>query len=385
MQAELTPARIRRLAALHGAAAELASTRSTSAVRRNLFFPSLGSAVFASWRYTTLSRDIDCHVLGFALLLLPVSGLWPGQGFPARDTTSPQPKAAPVRWGLATAFVIGSCAIAALQSARSGKRVLESPGFAVQPSRWLRGWLLGIFAVAAGVVVALSANVAEIGLSQHEAQRRGPAEESIFGADGYDRRSNPCAAIARRFRAWASLPRPRAVGRVRAHRRVGVRRHAHRRLTRSRSSPAGKPLDGSPQTLVVLIARSQVRQCGRSRGLRSRVLRARWRTAHGAGVSSGPGMLALICFHPLGDTPAGRLPRRAAPGGVQTRRGSGLGGGALVGCAVVGSGTRGGLVAGTARGWCSPSPGCVIGSADRNGAAASLTPRATGSRSTTRA
>jgi hypothetical protein len=136
-------------------------------------FALLSCAVLLSWRLSKLDRDTDPHAIGLALLLLTAPVVWAGTH--AADVAS----ASALRWGLAVAFVTGSVTVALRGPVR---RVAEAAGFPARPQPWLRPCLLVFFAVAAGVVVWLSANGAEIGLSRQKPS--GPDERSVFALMG---------------------------------------------------------------------------------------------------------------------------------------------------------------------------------------------------------
>ena len=117
----------------------------------------LAGAVLLSWRLSELERDANPHAIGLALLILAVPVIWAGTH--SADVAA----ASALRWGLAGAFVFGT-AVVALR-AQFGRTALAT-GFAVKPEPWLRPCLLVLFAVAAGVVVALSTQVAALGLNR---------------------------------------------------------------------------------------------------------------------------------------------------------------------------------------------------------------------------
>lgn len=133
----------------------------------------LTTAVGLSWRLSTLERDTDAHAIGLAILALAAPVVWAGTFAPEVATASA------LRWGLAAAFGASSALVALRSSVRRGA---ESLGFAVQPSSHLRPVLLGTFALAAGVVVALSARIAYLGLNQLAPS--GPLETSVFAQMG---------------------------------------------------------------------------------------------------------------------------------------------------------------------------------------------------------
>lgn len=133
----------------------------------------LAAVVIASWRLTGGERDTDPHLAGLVLLFLTVPVVWAGSH--AADTAS----ATALRWGLGLAFVAGTAAVAARRPLRVG---LERAGFPVHPSPLSRPSLLALLAVAAGVVVVISAQVAELGLSGRKPS--GPVADSAFAAAG---------------------------------------------------------------------------------------------------------------------------------------------------------------------------------------------------------
>ena len=133
----------------------------------------LGIALIASFRFTGEERDTDAHLVGLILLFLTAPLLWAGTF--AHQIAS----ASALRWGLSVAFVVGS----AVMAARTPLRVaLHQLGFPLHPTWLTRPVLLAMLAVAAGVVVFLSAQVAELGLSGRKPS--GPVAESIFAMMG---------------------------------------------------------------------------------------------------------------------------------------------------------------------------------------------------------
>ena len=133
----------------------------------------LAAAVVASWRCTGDDRDTDPHLAGLALRFLAVTVL--GAGSHGSDIAA----GTALRWGLGFAFVAGTAAVAARKPLRAR---LERAGFPVHTSPLTRSWLLSLLAVAAGVVVLISAQVAELGLSGRKPS--GPVAESTFAAMG---------------------------------------------------------------------------------------------------------------------------------------------------------------------------------------------------------
>lgn len=165
--AELTPARAVPVSA---APAELAHAFGASG--SYLFFV-LWAAVGYSWWLSKFDRDTGVHVLGLALVAVAHVLVWAGTH--AADVAA----ASALRWGLAVAFVAGSALVALRVPARRGAAAL---GFPVQPSPWLRPALLALFACAAGVVLFLSATVAQLGLDR--VKPSGPLAASVFAQMG---------------------------------------------------------------------------------------------------------------------------------------------------------------------------------------------------------
>jgi len=130
-------------------------------------------AVLTSWRLTGSERDTDPHVFGMALLCLSVPVVWAGTH--AAELAS----ASALRWGLGAAFALGTAAVAARTPLR---RRLVGLGFPCHTTAVTRQSLLSLLAVAAGVVVFLSAEVAKLGLQGNKAS--GPLAESVFAAMG---------------------------------------------------------------------------------------------------------------------------------------------------------------------------------------------------------
>jgi hypothetical protein len=200
----------------------------------------LAGAVLLSWRLSTFERDADLHALGLALLLLAAPVLWAGSH--AADVAA----ASALRWGLAGAFVLGSAAVALRVQARCGS---EAVGFPSQTSPWLRPWLLALFACAAGAVVLLSAEVAEIGLSRLKPS--GPDERSVFALMGVTA-SNliPLGLVV--FGLGLTAGRERSSGYSLAGGLVFVATlTAGYALT---VVTAGKPLNGTEQVRLALVA-----------------------------------------------------------------------------------------------------------------------------------
>ncbi|MCI0705764.1 MAG: hypothetical protein L0241_32285 [Planctomycetia bacterium] len=133
----------------------------------------LAGAGLLSWRLSKLETDTDAHTIALALLFLSAAVVWAGSHGVDVATASA------LRWGLGIAFLIGSVAIALRVPLIRGAEAL---GFVVKPSPALRNWQLALFAVAAGVVVLLSATVAEIGLNRIKPS--GPGAESVFAEMG---------------------------------------------------------------------------------------------------------------------------------------------------------------------------------------------------------
>jgi hypothetical protein len=197
-------------------------------------------AVLLSWRLSKFERDTDPHALGLAALLLTAPLVWAGTH--AVDVAA----ASALRWGLALAFVAGSAALALRVPLH---RVVEAGGFMMQPQPWLRHALLVTFAVAAGVVLVLSANVAEIGLSRLKPS--GPDERSVFALMGA-MASNlvPLALVVCGLATTAG--RERSSGYALSGGLVFVAT-----LTAGYALSvvtAGKPLDGTEQTRLFLVA-----------------------------------------------------------------------------------------------------------------------------------
>jgi hypothetical protein len=129
----------------------------------------LAGAVLLSWRLTDLGHDTGPHAIGLALLGLAVPVVWAG----THDVDIASASA--LRWGLSMVFVSGSAMVALREQLR---RAALATGFPVRPEWWLRPTLLVLLAIAAGVVVLLSADVASMGLSRLAPS--GPDARSIF-------------------------------------------------------------------------------------------------------------------------------------------------------------------------------------------------------------
>jgi hypothetical protein len=242
----------------------------------------LTGAVLLSWRLTKLDNDTDPHAIGLALLLLAVPVVWAGTH--AADVAA----ASALRWGLAVAFVVGSVAVALRVPVR---RATEVIGFPARPQPWLRPCLLVFFAVAAGVVVWLSANVAEIGLSRLKPS--GPDERSIFALVG-PMVSNlvPLALVVVGLATTAG--RERSSGYALSGGLVFVATatagYALAVVT------AGKPFDGTEQTRLFLAAAASAALWVLA------WLAVEWRIPGGVPLTVQVGLgfvtLALICFAP---------------------------------------------------------------------------------------
>jgi hypothetical protein len=136
-------------------------------------FALLAGAVVLSWRLSPFEQDTGPHVAGLALLLLAAPLVWAGT-FAGEFAA-----ASALRWGLALAFVVGSGAIALREPLQRG---LEASGFVVRPAPWIHPGMLALFAVAAGAVLVISMQVAELGLNR--IAPHGPSEVSIFALMG---------------------------------------------------------------------------------------------------------------------------------------------------------------------------------------------------------
>ena len=199
----------------------------------------LVTAVLLSWRLSKADRDSDAHAFGLALLLLAAPVVWAG------THTVDVASASALRWGLAVAFVAGTAVVVLRVPLR---RTATAAGFVVQPSPGFRPWLLALFGVAAGVVVVISADVAEIGLAR--LKPGGPAEGSVFAQMG-PMASNlvPLALVV--FGLAATAGRERSPGYALTGGLVFVAT-----LTAGYALSvvtAGKPLDGTEQTRLLLV------------------------------------------------------------------------------------------------------------------------------------
>lgn len=130
-------------------------------------------ALVASWRLTGDGRDTDAHLVGLTLVFLTGPVVWAGAH--AADTAA----ATALRWGFGVAFALGTGLVALRTPLRRG---LGTLGFPAYPTPLARSVVIGLLAVAAGVVVCISANVAELGIAGK--QLAGPAAESAFAAMG---------------------------------------------------------------------------------------------------------------------------------------------------------------------------------------------------------
>jgi hypothetical protein len=129
----------------------------------------LTGTILLSWRLSALEGDTGPHAIGLALLFFTAPVVWAG-------TYSGEIAAASaLRWGLAGAFVLGSVALA-LRTTLT--RATTAAGFSVQVQPWLRPTLLVHCAIAAGVVITVSMEVASLGLNRHNLG--GPARHSVF-------------------------------------------------------------------------------------------------------------------------------------------------------------------------------------------------------------
>lgn len=202
----------------------------------------LAGAVVLSWRLSKFADDTGPHAIGLALLLFAAPTVWAGT-FGGEVAA-----ASALRWGLALAFIAGSTAIALRAPLRRG---LEAGGFVVQPPSWLRPTLLALFAGAAGVVLVLSAQVAELGLNR--LTPGGPVETSIFALMGaLPSNLVPLALVV--FGLAVTAARERSSGYALAGGLVFVVT-----LTAGYALAvvvAGKPLDATEQTRLFLIAAS---------------------------------------------------------------------------------------------------------------------------------
>ena len=133
----------------------------------------LAVSLALSWRLTGSERDTDAHLVGLTLLFLTTPVVWAGTH--AADTAA----ATALRWGLGFAFALGTALVALRTQLRRG---LEKLGFPAHLTAFTRPAILALLAVAAGVVVYVSANVAELGIAGKKLS--GPAAESAFAAMG---------------------------------------------------------------------------------------------------------------------------------------------------------------------------------------------------------
>lgn len=167
VEAELTP--IDQSPRFH-TAAELAHAFDSSVWALLALF---SLALVLSWRLSKNERDANSHAFGLALLFVAAAVVWAG------TFTAEVAAASALRWGLALVFLTG-CVLLALRTPL--RRIAESAGFLVRAEPWLRPGLLALFTVAAGVVIALSVHIAEIGLNR--VQPSGPAVTSVFALMG---------------------------------------------------------------------------------------------------------------------------------------------------------------------------------------------------------
>ncbi len=144
-------------------------------------------AVATSWRLSAVetgrtakrswpdTRELaaDAHIIGLLLLFLTAPMIWAGTF--AADHAS----ASALRWGLGAAFAAGSGVMIARTPLR---RWLGGLGFPIVPSQTLRIIVLTLLAIACGVVLWLSIQVAEMVLTGQKLS--GPLPESLFAAMG---------------------------------------------------------------------------------------------------------------------------------------------------------------------------------------------------------
>ncbi len=292
--AELTPLGSMRRAAF---SAELAHAFDPSAW---VLFAVLAVGVLLSWRLSKLEQDTDVHAIGLALLAISAPVVWAGTH--AVDVAV----ASALRWGLAVAFVAGSALVALRIPAWRGATAI---GFTVQPSPWLRPVLLTLFAIAAGVVVVISAQVAELGLSR--LKPGGPLEASAFAQVGA-MFSNlvPLALVV--FGLATTAGRERSSGYALSGGLVFIATltagYALSAIT------AGKPLDGTEQTRLMLILASSAAVWALA------WLSVEWRVPGGVPLTLqvliGFGAIAIVCFVPtmrLLGNPASPLPETVGP------------------------------------------------------------------------
>ncbi len=133
----------------------------------------LALTLLLSWRLTGSKRDTNSHVFGLMLVFLSVPVVWAGTHAPELASASA------LRWGLGIAFALGTATVSLRTPLHRG---LEQLGFACHTTAITRPGLLFMLAAAAGVVVFLSAQVAEIGLTGKSPS--GPIATSDFAAMG---------------------------------------------------------------------------------------------------------------------------------------------------------------------------------------------------------
>lgn len=260
----------------------------------------LAVAVLLSWRLSKIEHDTDVHAIALVPLALAAPLVWAGTH--AADIAV----ASALRWSLALAFVAGAALVAIRVPLRRGA---EAIGFAARPSPWLRPWLLALFTVAAGVVVVLSTIVAEIGLSR--LKPGGPLEASPFAQMGA-MLSNlvPLALVV--FGLATCAGRERSSGYALSGGLVFVAT-----LTAGYALSvvtAGKPLDGTEQTRLLLVL------AGSAAVWALLWLLSEWRVPGGVPlmlqVLIGFGALSLVCFVPtmrLLGNPGAPLPASVGP------------------------------------------------------------------------
>jgi hypothetical protein len=202
----------------------------------------LAAAVLLSWRLSGLKRDVNPHAVGMAVLGLTAPVVWAGT-FAAQVAA-----ASALRWGLAAAFALGSAAVAFRAPTA---RATRAAGFPLEPEAWLLPTLLALLATAAAVVVALSAEVAAMGLNR--VVPSGPDRPAIFALMG-PIASNlvPLALVVAGLALTAG--RERSSGYALAGGLLFVAT-----LTAGDALAvitAGKPLDGTEQTRLCLLAAS---------------------------------------------------------------------------------------------------------------------------------
>ena len=133
----------------------------------------LALTLVASWRLARSERDTDPHLIGLMLLFLSVPVVWAGT-FHAELAT-----ASALRWGLGAAFALGTVAVAVRVPLRRG---LDRLGFPTQTLTITKPSLLVMLGVAAVVVVFVSGQVAQIGLTGKKPS--GPLAGSMFATMG---------------------------------------------------------------------------------------------------------------------------------------------------------------------------------------------------------